>query len=265
MSEIDLPGVGAAAPVRGDNASPFDAIRRVRDDGSEYWSARELMPLMGYNHWQQFGRPIERAMQSAQNQKMDLTSNFSRSTKVSGKRGPAQGDFELSRIAAYLVAMNGDPNKPRVAEAQAYFAIRTRQMEMVEEKVDALEQAKRRLGLLHSAKGLIDDGHLEAKARIIVAQGLGEAPELDPATAPLYAQTFLKDKGVKKAEMGRIASGFGKRLKAAYSKKYGADPKQHDQELPNGQVRKVNSYTEAHRPLMEAIWTEHYENKSVAA
>lgn len=27
------------------NDSPFDSIRRVREDGSEYWSARDLMPL----------------------------------------------------------------------------------------------------------------------------------------------------------------------------------------------------------------------------
>ncbi|ORL11619.1 phage antirepressor KilAC domain-containing protein [Prescottella equi] len=38
-------------------------------------------------------------------------------------------DYELSRFAAYLVAMNGDPNKPEVAAAQSYFAIRTREAE----------------------------------------------------------------------------------------------------------------------------------------
>jgi len=48
--------------------SPFDAIRRVRADGSEYWSARDLMPLMGYGTWERFKNPIERALASARNQ-----------------------------------------------------------------------------------------------------------------------------------------------------------------------------------------------------
>lgn len=109
--------------------SPFDAIRRVREDGSEYWDARELMPLMAYGTWERFKNPLERAMASARNQVGDVSGDFRRSAKVSGDRGPAQETYELSRFAAYLVAMNGDPNKPEVAAAQAYFAIRTREAE----------------------------------------------------------------------------------------------------------------------------------------
>jgi DNA-damage-inducible protein D len=32
----------------------FDAIRRLRDDDSEYWSARDLMLMLGYDKWQRF-------------------------------------------------------------------------------------------------------------------------------------------------------------------------------------------------------------------
>jgi DNA-damage-inducible protein D len=109
-------------------ASPFDAIKQVRADGSEFWSARDLMPLMGYSSWRNFLVPVERAKQTATNQGHDLTSNFVGSRKISGTR-PAD-DFELSRFAAYLVAMNGDPNKPEVAAAQAYFAIQTHAAEV---------------------------------------------------------------------------------------------------------------------------------------
>jgi DNA-damage-inducible protein D len=108
--------------------SPFDQIRQVRADGAEFWSARDLMPIMGYTAWRNFRVPLERAMTSAGNQGHDVIANFAGSRKAS-RTNPAE-DFQLSRFAAYLVAMNGDPNKPEVAAAQAYFAIRTREAEV---------------------------------------------------------------------------------------------------------------------------------------
>lgn len=103
--------------------SPFDAIRQVREDGTEYWSARDLMPLLGYNKWQAFDTAIERAITSAKAQNASVEGNFTGAGKVSGERGPAQKDYHLSRFASYLVAMNGDPRKEEVAAAQAYFAV----------------------------------------------------------------------------------------------------------------------------------------------
>lgn len=122
--------------------SPFDAIRRVRDDGSEYWSARELQPLMGYSRWESFLIPVERAMRTAANTNVDVTSNFRGSLKISSTR-PGQ-EYELTRFAAYLVAMNGDPNKAEVAAAQAYFAIKTREAEVAAPRkpMTELEMAK---------------------------------------------------------------------------------------------------------------------------
>lgn len=117
--------------------SPFDAIRQTRADGSEFWSARELMPLMGYATWRNFIVPVTRAMKAAENQGHAVTSNFAESRKVSGSRGPAKDDYELTRFAAYLVAMNGDPNKPEVAAAQAYFATQTRVAEVAAAQVAA--------------------------------------------------------------------------------------------------------------------------------
>ncbi len=45
------------------NQSPdFDSIKQVSPYDAEYWSARELAPLLGYNKWQNFEVAIERAM-----------------------------------------------------------------------------------------------------------------------------------------------------------------------------------------------------------
>jgi len=107
--------------------SPFDAIRQFRADSSEFWSARALMPLMGYAQWQNLETPIRRAMKTAENQDMDVDILFMRSHEKTG--GRPREDFELARYAAYLVAMNGDPNIPEVAAAQHYFAVRTREAE----------------------------------------------------------------------------------------------------------------------------------------
>lgn len=110
------------------SGSPFDAIMLP----GECWSGRDLMPLLGYDKWQNFTAAVERASLTLANQGMALTSHVTDAGKLVER--PQGGrvrsaDFHLSRFACYLVAMNGDPRKPEVAAAQAYFAIRTREAE----------------------------------------------------------------------------------------------------------------------------------------
>ena len=107
--------------------SPFDSIMRHRDDGAEYWSGRELMPLMGYARWEDFAKVTRRALASAANVNRDQS--FAEITEeLTG--GRPRANFLMDRFGAYLVAMNGDPNMPEVAAAQAYFAVRTREAEV---------------------------------------------------------------------------------------------------------------------------------------
>lgn len=99
--------------------SPFDQIKRA-DERGEYWSARDLMPLMGYPAWREFSAAIDRAKTAASNQGLIVDDLFGVDPQKTN--GRPRADYRLSRMAAYLVAMNGDPNKPEVAAAQAYFA-----------------------------------------------------------------------------------------------------------------------------------------------
>ena len=113
-------------------SSPFDEMRHTRQDGSEYWSARDLQPRLGYGKWDRFVDTIERAKLAALNSGVDVESAFVQVVKLTGagKLGDQRRyDFELSRFACYLTAMNGDPRKPEIAAAQAYFAVRTREAE----------------------------------------------------------------------------------------------------------------------------------------
>lgn len=115
-------------------------------------------------------------------------------------------------------------------------------------------QAKAQMELCQAAKGLIHPDHLEAKARIILARGMGEHAELDESRRPLYTQDFLKEKGLSAKQLRSKAPTFGKRLKAAYIDMYGIAPEKRPMNLPNGQVRDVLAYTEKDRELMETVW-----------
>ena len=130
MSELQLTGA----------QSPFDSIRRVRPDGSEYWTARDLQSATEYARWEDFAKIIDRAIAAARNSGENVAQSFSAITEKPHGGGRPRVDFELSRFGAYLTVMNGDPNMPRVAEAQSYFAVQTRVAEMRPELPQSREE-----------------------------------------------------------------------------------------------------------------------------
>ena len=114
--------------------TPFDSIRHG-DEKTGYWLARELMPLLDYSKWQNFKRAIADAIKSCANSGHVVGDHFGLLTSVtqSGKgRDQENEDFRLSRYACYLIAMNGDPSKRAIADAQGYFLQKTRQAELDE-------------------------------------------------------------------------------------------------------------------------------------
>ena len=88
-------------PMPGPQTSPFDSIRHS-DERGDYWTARELMPLLEYATWHRFEEAIQRAMTDCAKAGRTVEENFSVSGKVSGKRGPQQKDYRLSRYACRL-------------------------------------------------------------------------------------------------------------------------------------------------------------------
>jgi DNA-damage-inducible protein D len=160
-----------------DAQSPdFESIKQISPYGAEYWSARDLAPLLGYNKWQNFEVAIERAMIACEQVGQILTDHFTDTSKMvdvgSGAQRPIK-DYLLSRFACYSIAQNGDPRKKEIAAAQAYFIISTRENELthllieqekrlhlrerVSENNKKLAQAASQAGVLSPNFGLFQD------------------------------------------------------------------------------------------------------------
>ena len=140
MSHFGIPDPGRAPRLEQQlsprsDGSPFDAgCVPCPQGGEDRWSARWLMGQMGYPTWQHFEPVIERAKQAAHNEGFNVHTLFTVNREKTG--GRPQTDYLLTRFAAYLVAMNGDPRKSEVAAAQTYFAVKTREAEVTEPAID---------------------------------------------------------------------------------------------------------------------------------
>lgn len=115
--------------------SIFEKIKLTDDNDKEFWTARLLMPHLGYDTWSRFTDAINRAIESCETSGVDPDDHFIEITRPSTGGRPG-GDYLLSRYACYLVAQNGDVRKPEIAAAQAYFIIQTRKQEVSEQLLE---------------------------------------------------------------------------------------------------------------------------------
>ena len=98
----------------------FEDIKHIREDGSEYWSARELGVALEYVQWRNFEKVIKRAMISCENSGHRVIDDFAEVSKIveAGATHKPTKDYELSRYACYLIVQNGDPRKEVIALGQ---------------------------------------------------------------------------------------------------------------------------------------------------
>ncbi len=156
------------------NQPDFDSIKQENVYGIEYWIARGLMPLLGYDYWQNFQRVIKKAMTSAKENGLEISDNFSDTTKVitvgKGARMSVK-DYFLSKRACFLIAQNGDPEKPEIATVQNYFAFtaefydaQLKALKGVPEKEDYLDNITREELSAIDFKNVLTEGKLRQES-----------------------------------------------------------------------------------------------------
>jgi DNA-damage-inducible protein D len=111
----------------------LEAVKLLTKAGGEYWMARTLQTILGYDRWENFEGAIEKALVACVTTGEDPENHFRATTKMveigSGARRE-QVDYFLDRYACYLIAMNGNAQKVEIATAQTYFAVQTRRQEL---------------------------------------------------------------------------------------------------------------------------------------
>ena len=115
--------------------SLFESIKHINEYGEEFWYARELQRALEYTEWRNFSRVIDRAVTACENSGNDVFHHFVEVNKTIDMPKSATKeitDYALSRYACYLIVQNGDSRKKVIALGQTYFAVKTRQQELID-------------------------------------------------------------------------------------------------------------------------------------
>jgi DNA-damage-inducible protein D len=132
----------------------FENLKHINEYGQEFWYARELQSALEYSQWRRFSDAIERAKTACEKSGHSIQDHFADVGKMvklgSGSTREIE-DIALSRYACYLIVMNGDPRKEIIALGQTYFAVKTRQQELIED-YDRLSEEQKRLAIRNEMK-----------------------------------------------------------------------------------------------------------------
>ena len=107
----------------------FENIKKIDEEGREYWSSRDLWKILEYTEHRHFLPVIEKAKISCENSGhlvLDHFEDILEMVHIGSNTERQMKSVKLSRYACYLTVQNADPSKAIVAQAQTYFAIQTR-------------------------------------------------------------------------------------------------------------------------------------------
>lgn len=121
----------------------FESVKHKTDDGVEFWLARELQLLLGYTKRDNFVEVINKAKNACNNSwklESDHFADVGKMVNVGSWAEREITDIMVTRYACYLIAQNGDSRKPEIAFAQTYFAVQTRNFEIIQQKLALYER-----------------------------------------------------------------------------------------------------------------------------
>ncbi|MHB1632433.1 MAG: DNA damage-inducible protein D [Acidithiobacillus sp.] len=185
----------------------FEEVRQFDEDGNEFWSARDIAPLLEYQDWRNFMQVVDKARLACEQSGRPVADHFGDVTKMVGIGSGAQRpvpDVHLSRYACYLIVQNGDPAKPVIANGQTYFAMQTRRQELADDaKFAQLSEDEKRLAIRNELA--THNKHLAAAAKDAgVESSLDYAIFQDHGYRGLYGGLGNKEiharKGLKKSQ-----------------------------------------------------------------
>ncbi len=130
----------------------FEGIKRIDENGVEYWTSRGLWKVLGYTEHRHFLPVIEKAKTACENSGQKVSNHFEDILEMVSIGSGAERKMEsvkLTRYACYLTVQNADPSKTIVAQAQTYFAIQTRiaEVQQMEEYNQLSTEEEKRLFL----------------------------------------------------------------------------------------------------------------------
>ncbi len=187
------------------NDKIFETIKHINEYGQEFWYARELQKTLEYTEWRNFFKIIQKAEKACENSNNNVSDHFvdiNKMVEIGSSAIRKVEDIELSRYACYLVVMNGDSSKEVIALGQTYFAVKTRQQELIE-NYENLDEDQKRLAIRNEMK-VHNKSLAEAAKNAGVVEPLDYAIFQNRGYQGLYgglgAKNIHAKKGLKKSE-----------------------------------------------------------------